>query len=481
MPNEYAIAIKTKIIDSKQKIIDELKRYKIEYFLIIITTVIALLLFDYGDCIAYTAWSIEIWESLFNGRIGEYFTVSAENKWGSPVGGNCYGVLWLIPWGIWNLPIWIIQTICGNYTVDVPAAIIWSKLFLILCVLLIGVYSKKIVKHITDNEHYSSLCMLLCMGGGTALISVGYSGQDEVMYMASFIMGSYYLLVNRKLLSYIFLIFSVVCFPLMILPVSIVVLVKEKNLIKCAIMVAITLIPDKIVSYLCGISAIPELRETYLVAGDFPMKIVIDWYFLSTSIWAGKSQLSILGIILAIVLILCYLKKHDDNVKTISLCIAISFLSIFMLSWMHFYRYYSCMVPAIIAIFIVLKDNSTTQRIALFVMCLIEYSASIIACYDINCMSYKNTHNTILGDIINWNYDGNFMTLLIAKNDIVNSSFEPLLLSASVGLCILLLWLLIKKPIMECGIKFSTESITKLYVLSPLLLLAIMAVTPLIA
>ena len=458
----------------------EVIRRPIEYLSVVSALIICLLLFDYVDCISYTVWSIDIWESLFNGRITEYFTVSAENKWGAPHGGNCYGVLWLVPWAIWNLPIWVIQTVNGTYTVDEPVFMIWSKLFLVLCTALIGIYSKKIVMKLTNDEHLASLGLLLSIAGGTALISVGFSGQDEVMYMASFLMGAYYLMMNKRVLGAILIVFSIVCFPLMILPLAVVLMVKERNLIKIIAMMVISLIPDKIVSRICGISAIPELREMYPIAEEFPLARIIDWYFLSTSIGVGKSILSILALILTLVLLYCYIRKHQDDNRAILLGITISFLSIYMFSWMHFYRFYSCMLPATIAVLVLLKENESAQKVALFLMCLLEYTAMIVACFDPNCMAYYAVNGSALGGLADWGYEGNFITIMILRYGVVYTGFEPLLISASIGISMMLLWFLIKKPVMEWKFDLDLDKSALIYALSPLVLLTLVFVMPVV-
>ncbi len=459
---------------------NEISRHKVGYFSTALAAVICLIVFDYGDCISYTVWSVDIWEALFNGRIGEYFTVSAENKWGAPHGGNCYGVLWLVPWAVWNLPIWLIQTINGTYVVDEPVFMIWSKLFLILCTVLIGIYSKKIVKEMTNNDNLASLGMILTMAGGTAMISVGYSGQDEVMYMSSFLIGAYSLMVGKKVKGIAFLSFSVICFPLMILPLAVILLVKERNIIKIATVMVAPVFLDKVVSRLCGISAIPELAETYHIAAEFTLQTIINWYFMSTSIWAGKSAISILALILAVVLICCYARKHADDRKTILLSITVCFLSIYMLSWMHAYRYYSCMVPAIIAVLVLCKDDPALQKVALFAMCLLEYTAMTICCYDGSVMAYNTLGNSVMADVLGWDYNGNFITLLNNENEIVVNGLEPLFLSVSVGLCLFLLWILIKVPKVDWKFDLGMRKTEIIYVLSPLVLLAVVFIFPLL-
>lgn len=66
--------------------------------------------FDYWDLDSMTAWTMNFWDLFFEGRLGEFYEYTTLNLHGAQH-YNCEGnYLWLLPWCLWNLPLWLIKS-----------------------------------------------------------------------------------------------------------------------------------------------------------------------------------------------------------------------------------------------------------------------------------------------------------------------------------------------------------------------------------
>ncbi len=452
--------------------------YKLEYAIVFICMTICLASFSYIDTVTYTVWSIDIWEALFDGRITDYFTVTAENKWGSLHGGNCYGVLWLVPWALWNFPIWAIQTVVGDFSVYNPACIIWSKLFLVVCTVASAIYVRKIVKHVTDDVGLADLGALLTVGSGVAMLSVGFAGQDEVLYLLSFLIGTHLLMTGKRWWAFVFFCYTMACYPVMILPLLVILLMHERNTLKVLAYSVATLIPDRVVSMACGISAVPGLREEFFMAEDFTMDKVLNWYFYISTLPGAHFTISLFAIICAGLLIYSCLKKSDNRIYASAVCITIYFLTMYVLCTMHFYRFFPCIVPAIIAILILAKDRPDLLNVCLLLLTVLTYAMCLVSSY--TSMFYESLENTVIGEFWDWREGINFFYMFTERFPIFHQRIYGIIGSASIAVIATLFIILIKKPVLDMDMKGRLRCLTCCYVMSSVVLLVVFFATPFI-
>ena len=96
-----------------------------------LTTVLMTVMFGYQDLVSQTAWSVNIWDLLVKGDLGNFFTYTEQNLRGSAA-ENCAGNwLTLIPMAIWNLPLWITHYFGGITPVVSQVCLVWSKLLFV--------------------------------------------------------------------------------------------------------------------------------------------------------------------------------------------------------------------------------------------------------------------------------------------------------------------------------------------------------------
>lgn len=171
--------------------------------------------FMYMDALSIQGWTFEFWDAVFRGRLFELHTVFAENyrqlKHVS-CGGN---FLWLIPIAVWNLPLWIINAIGPQYSVLPQWMSLWTRLLYFIAVLVMA----RAITKIVDAENEAKLnILLLCIGSFEVVISTMYAGQDEIIYLAVFMLALQKYKEERYKQFFVYGVISAVMCPVMLLP-----------------------------------------------------------------------------------------------------------------------------------------------------------------------------------------------------------------------------------------------------------------------
>lgn len=357
---------------------------KTQVGLVLFVLIFSCFIFEYSDCKAYTQWSINIWDALAKGRINDYFLVTAENARHAYYAGNSYGILYLIPWAIWNFPIWITHYFGGNLNIDTPLCFFWAQLFLLLCAIIMAVYSAKITFHVTKQLNLAKNAFILILGAGSLMISIGYSGQDEIVYMAVFMMGIYYFISEKKGIGKLFLFISVVFCNMMIIPVLAFLLNYEKNVIKIGLFSVCTFVPEKILSYLCGSSKIDEIINSgkYPMGAKYTLDTYAGWFFENNILNLGIGAVSLFIVITIMVLLKAYFNNETEERKiflSLFYPTVIMTLVLCIVAWEHAYRYFIC-VPLIVITVLISGFYKKDVGAGIFLLLVFEGIRTIIAC-----------------------------------------------------------------------------------------------------
>lgn len=351
----------------------------------ILTTFLALITFDYWDLDSMTAWTMNFWDLFFERRLNEFYEYTALNVHGAQH-YNCEGnFLWLLPWCLWNLPLWLVTSWGGVILVNNFWSLCWSKLFLVLMELITIYFCGKICMFMTGNIKRAALAALLIMASPEIMMSVGYSGQDEMTYICFFSISLYYFLKGKQKSAYLWMVCAVTCCPLMLMPILAMLLIKEKNIFK-------------LVSYVAGLVWPLFLFElffrndmTYQVAKTANDFTKMAWDMLGAStINTALGEISIAGFILVLVYFGCYNIKMDDSVecrKRVLYMVTVAFVAISFLMSNGFYRLF-LYVPFLVIMILISEQDF---HINMLLLMILTYGRALFACYR-NCPDNMNTY-----------------------------------------------------------------------------------------
>jgi len=436
-------------------LLDILKNYKIECLLIAAGTVFAFVLFRYGDGMSLMAWSVQMWDALFDGRLREFRAVSMESTWGVPHGA-ANGMLLRIPWAIWNFPIWVALQLFDKCEIYSLLCIWWAKFFLIVCSVLMGLVCCRIVMLFQTDKKYGCLAALFVWGSGTLMFSVGYSMQDEVFYMLAILYALYYTLLDRRILSLMWMTISVTLSPFMVLPALLLLIYQSKKLLFLASRAVVLLLP--------------LLFEKWFFIGNVAVKEDrLSHFFGAAFLSDSNGSVSSFALVVAVVLLWQFFRKResDDEAKRFLLyALAVLMLAMVTFSYILYYRFFVC-VPFLAICSLIISDFNKV-KVSLFVFCIFEYCKTFIGCTDTACFNIIDINPIFdVWKPIRFSFYEMLQIYLpiLSRKGIFNGAVW--------GCAIVLLYLLYPRNTKNVDTRFSAKAITKIYVACPLIFVAV--------
>lgn len=204
----------------------------LEYLFIVVVWVVWMLLYEYVDFKSLTIWSTSLLDCLVDGELYNYYEVVHANQYGSPHQYCGYNYLVLIPWAIWNIPIWFCQRFLGLKILEHTWMLFWSRLFLVFVVLMIAYFSKKIICLFTDNKELCSWSIYVMLSCPLTWIGVVVSGQSDIIVILITVIAIYCLLKGKSAWFYALMIYVIAAKPFFIFAYVAIVLLTEKNILK---------------------------------------------------------------------------------------------------------------------------------------------------------------------------------------------------------------------------------------------------------
>ncbi|NLL77136.1 MAG: hypothetical protein GX235_07800 [Clostridiales bacterium] len=332
------------------------KWYEKRFFaiLIVLSALIAgsiFVIYGYQDLKSLTVWSLNLLDVIYERRPYEYYAYCAENVYNLNHEYMGSGYLALIPWAVWNIPIWILQRWFGIIAVGHAWTLLYSKMFLVVTESIMLYYSYKITMHITGDRQKSKMAAYLTFSSPFVLISIYYTGQSDIVSLCLFVIAVYKLLNKKQRWFLVLAALGIAAKPYILLAYIAIILVIEKNIWKiCAYIFA-----GGSVALLFNLlyADAPMFRESM---NSGPTGGQLD-SFLSVAIDGGIGQ-KIPLFIVAIVLFYFYLYiSRCDQEKDIRIIYssAVTFLIYFMLTEPAAYRMIY-IVPFIYILFMKKED-----------------------------------------------------------------------------------------------------------------------------
>lgn len=238
---------------------------------------------------------------------------------------------------------------------------------------------------VTADVQKAAMSGLLILASPEIMMSVGYSGQDEITYVCFFVVSLYLFLKGKSKASYVWMILAVSCCPLMLMLALAILLMKEKNIFRL-IPLAAGLLSPLILFELCYRNDMTY--QTAKTANDF-VKMMSEMLGAST-VDTALGEISIAGFLLVFLYFGCYRMKADDSVesqKKVLYLIAVIFVIISFLMANGFYRLF-LYVPFLVILLLVSEQN---HHINLFLLMILTYGRTLFACYR-NCPDNMNTY-----------------------------------------------------------------------------------------
>ena len=353
-----------------------------------VTIFFMIITFDYVDLNSLTAWAVNFWDAVFDGRLIHYYEYTARNLRGAHHAVFVGNYLEEIPLAIWDIPLFFTHSVSKNPLVISTACLAWARLFYVLMIATSVVYMNKICLLFKSAEHNICKICVLMFGSAEILISCFYAGQNEMVYIAFFIMALYYFFEKKRVKFLICSIITISLCPIMMLPYIILIIADEKKIWKIIAAIIIPMIPTEIFTRIyCHDKLFTGTNGLY--AHKF------DKYFMVSSFqsYIDKIPFSILLVIVFLGIFAVYfaipgadklnndneIDKFDEerNIKILGI------LAVIMVLWSFFAQdtfYRSFLYIPFLILYIMVKNQY--HNFECFFLMLLNYSRTYITLSD---------------------------------------------------------------------------------------------------
>lgn len=417
-----------------------------EYMLFACLTMAFLLSYNYSDFQTLTLCSTYILDALVDGRIDEYYTVVYENIYGS--GHLCLGFnyLTLIPWAIWNIPIWLVQRFDKMRILDHTWMLLWSKMFLVSLTAVMAVYSRKIIKLFTKDSYICKWSNYLIICCPFVFFGVTMAGQSDIIVIAAAVIAVYYLLQDRKGLFLLWMAYSISAKPFLIFAYVAVVLLIEKNVIKIAGMLLCSLAPAFLFNLLYN--NMPMYQES-LEMGTTDS--IVNKTLMSTFSAMGEYQASIVIVLLVFLYFAAYCINYDKSIDkkryVIYMMLAPMMVYLAFSSYEHYRKLY--LIPFMV---IMMAVNRPFWTVNVLLEKVLTVLGVFLPLYSVNPLNIHFVSPAIMGrlglarDIVENSFVsvGEFMCAMMGDNQLIVQ-----ILTLSVYMAVSMLFLILNLPILN--------------------------------
>ena len=279
-----------------------------EWILTIVTAVFIFVSIAYVDMRSLTVWSTNVWDVTFDSNIRHLYEYTAKNIYGLRhvyLGSELFSVL---PWSVWNLPIWAIQRFTGRAIADSAVMLAYSKLFLVALSVVMLRYTKKIAMILTEGDKTKSTWAVFLSASSTFLfLGVLYAGQNDIVMITVSVIAVYYLLKGKQLPFMILSMIAISIKPFFLLPFLAVLLLFKKSILKAigwTLFSVIGVVAQKLI-----FNGAPMYKESML---EGPSQKMLQQMFtgnLTTSF--GKA--SMFAIALVLIYLYAYTRDFTDK------------------------------------------------------------------------------------------------------------------------------------------------------------------------
>ncbi len=270
--------------------------------------------FNYIDAQSLTAWAVNNWDLLIQGRMGDFYTDKIEGGMGFARGAvhpqieGGASFLMFIPQMLWCFPLWITHYFGDNINVGTVGCVMWYKLFLFVMTGVTAYVCFRIVRRLSQDMFRALIAAILVIASVEVLLSTGYTGQDEIVYLAFTMLAIDCLLLKKYKMFIFWSACAVTCCPLIIIPLALALILKEKSILKIGLGMLIMVLPTLV--WAIGSSG---MTRTY-ISQDDQMARVLDYLSIPS---ATEIKASVFVIFLCVLFFACFLKQDVSDRKLI--------------------------------------------------------------------------------------------------------------------------------------------------------------------
>lgn len=293
------------------------------FFLAILVALFYAIAFNYQDGRTLTIWSVDFLDTLFEGRLPEFYQQTAENRYGLEM-TQSYSQFWyLAPASLWNLPLWIGEQWFG-LDLNHPLALLWGKLWFLA--LQIG------VSYMTYRLTKQWLAAFLTFTSIFSFISAGYAGQNDFFWILMSLFALHFYFSDRRAPFMWLSLYTSLLKPWWILPFIALYFLKDKRIHRILLWFVAYVGVQVLHNLLMGN---PDAHGFANPSGEMTLQRLLT----SVTLPLPDGGVSVLALLIIGVYVWAYLHRGEVT-KTLALRVVSGlFLALMLFSEHDFYRY----------------------------------------------------------------------------------------------------------------------------------------------
>ncbi len=359
------------------------KPLRIEWIMLFSIITILLLSYLYWDIVITTRHGINLWNSLLNGRLTNFYLDNVNpviSKFNSSHAVYPFPVYMIF--AIWNFPLWIMETFFKFDPFLSTWALLYAKLILLPFLLGCTYMVSKICKALSFSEKNEKWCMFYFASSSLIFYSLLIKGQYDIFSMFFTLVGIYYYIKGniRRFIVYFSIAIALKYFALLVfIPL---VLLYEKRILK---IIFYFICGFSICLFLSPIFAMPDVSKNSLY--NFIIFIFINNFpFMDRPV-------PIFIVITVILWIACYIKKPVGKIGNLTIYIAFLSMAIFFLCSKTYFYWIILLSPYVCILCFANKKYSKT---ALLIEILFSTAFSLIDIVNSPFISLGTINDAIL-------------------------------------------------------------------------------------
>lgn len=324
--------------------------------------------FNYIDGQTLTAWSVNNWDLLVEGRWQDFYVDKAMNTRGAaPLHsdmteeGLTSPFMYLLQ-SVWCLPLWLTHYFNGNMNVGTIGCVYWYKALLFLVILVMAYFCYRIARKVSGTEYNGVLAGFLVLASSEVMLSAGYAGQDEVIYLCAMVISLDFLLRDKMLPFVLLSMYVVTLCPMMIIWILPMLLLKQKNVLRVIADAVITFIPTVLWAVM---SAGMEYKSTSSTMND---QLARTFDYIQIPVISGSA--SVMVIVFVVVCFAAFIMRPDVSDKKV---VWLSSLLVVYMSFFNDNLFYRSLLYVPFVGILVASDIGAGLDLKLLLMTVLNY------------------------------------------------------------------------------------------------------------
>lgn len=262
-----------------------------------------------------TYHGIGFWDCLFSGNIRNYYSINNSQNlvFTNTMSGEysaAYDFIIYVIFAIWDFPLWLAKTFLGiEYPVATFLGTCWAKSISLFFFLMSALFFHKIANMLNDDDIFAFKCTLAYVTSLYALDYVFVMGQYDSIAICFMLAGLYFYMKGKKWLGLAMFAVAIPTKTFALFGLIIILLYKEKNILKILGNLVLALLPMVICRILIPFADANNVNSFF------------NFIFFSNPWSLGIGNFSVFLVLFIILCVAVYVftKKGDSHRKLVLL------------------------------------------------------------------------------------------------------------------------------------------------------------------